>query len=295
MKQRAILSRTMGSTIALVGPGRVGQTLARGLHRRGYRIVAVVGSSARKAGTAAAFIGGGKATDRSSPALLEAGTVLLAVPDAQIAPVAKGLARWGGSRWRGRLVLHTSGSRTARELAPLARVGARCGSFHPLFSFPRPLPRFPAGVFFGVEGHPRAVRRARELAKALRGIPLAVPSRHKVLYHTAAALASGHALTLVDLAARLLERAGIPKRQAQHALLPLVRSTLDEYERLGAYAWTGPLARGDFETVWKHLGALEKLPAYFLQAYGSLGRAGVKLYRKKALRPGRGAKAGRKR
>lgn len=274
----------MKRTIALVGPGRVGQTLARALRRRGYRIGMVAARSPQKADRAVQFIGGGSPTSRRGIELLDADTVLLSVPDTAIASVARALARVGGQGWHSKVVLHTSGSRSSRELSSLGRLGAYCGSFHPLFPFPRPLRQFPRGVFFGVEGSPAAVRRARELARALDGVPIHIPPRRKVLYHAAGALASGHLLTLADLAARVLTRAGVPSRQARRALLPLIRSTLEAYAQLGAPAWTGPLARGDTKTVSKHHAALAKLPPYFLQTYQVLGRAGVALYRKTQAR-----------
>lgn len=277
----------MKRTIALVGPGRVGQTLARALRQRGYRITGVLARAPGKARQAVRFIGGGRATSGWSAGLLAADTILVAVPDGKISSVARELARRGGQAWRGKVVLHTSGSRRASELARLARRGAYCGCLHPLFPFPWPLREFPRGVFFGIEGHPVALRRARELARVLGGEAVRIAPRGKVLYHTAGALAAGHLLTLVDLAAHLLRRAGVPSRQARHALVPLSRATLEQYARVGPRAWTGPLARGDRETVWKHLDALEKLPSHFLHVYGALGRAAVKLYRKKKGRRGR--------
>lgn len=278
-----MLARWMSRTIAIVGPGRVGQTLARALRQCGYRIGVVASRSPKRARAAVKFIGGGRAVNGLSPALFDADTLLLPVSDAHIAAIARKLANTGGRRWRGKVVLHTSGSRSSRELGPLRRLGAQCASFHPLFPFPQPLRWFPEGVFFGIEGDRAAVRRARELARALEGVPLRVPARQKVLYHAAGALASGQLLTLADLGARVLRRIGVPRRQASRALLPLIRSTIEQYAQLGERAWTGPLARGDAETVGKHLAALEKLPPYFLQAYAVLGQAAVALYRRKKV------------
>ncbi len=279
-----MLPRIVRRTIALIGPGRVGQTLARALRQRGYRITAVVGRSLRQARRAVAFIGEGRPHGHLSDAPMEAETVLLAVPDSHIRIVATRLAALGGGRWRGKVVLHTSGSRSSRELTALRRRGAACGSFHPLFPFPEPLPEFPSGVFFGLEGDARAVRRGRGWARALHGIAVPVASSRKVLYHAAAALASGHALTLADLCTRILTHLGVRESSARQALLPLTRATLQQYERLGARAWTGPLARGDLETVRSHLRELKRLPPYFAGVYAALGTAGLALYGRKAPR-----------
>jgi predicted short-subunit dehydrogenase-like oxidoreductase (DUF2520 family) len=258
--------------------------LGRALRQRGYRITTVVGRSLRQARRAVAFIGQGRPHGRLNGAWREAETVLLAVPDSHIRIVAERLAVLSDRRWRGKVVLHTSGSRSFRELAALRRRGAACGSFHPLFPFAEPLPELPAGVFFGVEGDPRAVRRARAWARALHGIVVPVPSNRKVLYHAAAALASGHALTLADLSTRILTHLGVRESRARQALLPLTRATLQQYERLGARAWTGPLARGDLETVRSHLRELKRLPSYVGGVYAALGTAALTLYAKKLRR-----------
>jgi len=278
-----MLWRKMAKTLAIVGAGRVGQTLGRALAQRGYRIEAVVELTPQRAQAAVRFMGSGQAMSSSRADKLRAGvaaaeTMLVSVPDPSIRPVAHWLASLGRESWRGKVVLHTSGSRSARELAPLKRLGAHCGSFHPLFPFPRPLRSFPKPVFFGIEGDAKACQRARRLARALGGIPIPVSARGKVLYHAAGALASGHLMTLIDLGTRALVRAGVPRKQTRRALLPLIRSTIAQYERLGEKAWTGPLARADSETVQKHLLALRKLPAHFREVYATLGRVALTLY-----------------
>jgi len=279
-----MLSRMTAETLAIVGAGRVGQTLGRALRQRGYRIAAVVDLTPRLAQAAARFIGGGSAMSSSGADKLHAGvaaaeTVLVSVPDPKIRAVAQWLAGVDREGWRGKVVLHTSGSRSARELAPLKRLGAYCGSFHPLFPFPHPLRAFPKPVFFGIEGDAKACQQARRLACALGGIPIPVRTGGKVLYHAAGALASGHLMTLVDLGRRALARAGVPRKYTRQALLPLVRNTVAQYERLAEKAWTGPLARGDLETVQKHLVALAKLPPHFREAYTTLARVALILYK----------------
>ena len=80
---------------------------------------------------------------------------------------------------------------------------------------------------------------------------------------------------LIELGAQMLMRAGIPAPKAHAAILAPIPSTLAQYGRLGEKAWTGPLARGDLETVSKHLVALEKLPPHFLETYQVLGQAAL--------------------
>jgi len=267
----------MGKTIAVVGAGRVGQTLARALRRRGYRIGAVVTSSPRTARQAVRFIGAGFAAANPNSGIAAADIVLLTTPDRRIAEVGRTLARLGAN-WRGRVVLHTSGAMSSRDLKALRRRGAAVGSCHPIYPFPRPLRSFPRGVVFDVEGTRRAVKEASALARSLGGIPIRLRPRGKVLCHASGSLVAGHLMALLELATRGVIRAGVPRRLAWRALEPLVRQTIEGYARWGRGAWTGPLRRGDEGTVRRHLAALRTSPEPYREVYLALGRAGLKLF-----------------
>ncbi len=274
-----MLSRTMAKTIAIVGAGRVGQSLARALRRRGYRIGAVVARSTRSARRAVKFIGAGKPLARVEPALLAANVVLVATPDGQVAEAAGALARLKGG-WKGKVVLHTSGALSASALARVKRCGAAVGSLHPIWPFPKPLRKLPRGIVFGIDGDLRARRQARTLVRALGGVPMEIRAGEKALYHAAAALVAGHLMTLIDMGTRMLRRTGVPERRARQALLPLVEQMVAGYARLGTRAWTGPLERGDAGTVRRHMKALRRLPPVYRRVYAALAETGLELYRR---------------
>ncbi len=264
----------------------MGQTLGRALRRRGWRIAAVATRSPRTAQAAARFIGAGQPISNLKSRISKfdgAPVILIATNDGQVPIVARTLARLK-KNWRGRVVLQASGALSSRVLAPLAKRGAAAGSLHPLYPFPKPLKAFPPGVVFGVEGDPRALKQALALVKALRGQALEVRSTEKALYHAAAALVAGHLLTLADLGVRALVRAGVRKSRARTVLVPLAQATLGWYARQGARAWTGPLARGDADTVRRHLAELRKLPPQYGETYRALARAALSLYRKGSSR-----------
>jgi predicted short-subunit dehydrogenase-like oxidoreductase (DUF2520 family) len=253
----------------------------------------------RTARAARRRIGSGKPQARLSEAVLAADVILIATPDRAIAETAQALARLreAGSEpqrqsqkraWHGRVVLHTSGALASDVLAPLARQGAATGSFHPLQTFTgRTVPslagpslRGPSlkGLTCAIEGSPAALRMARRICRDLGGIPVVLPSRNKAAYHSAAALAAGHVLAVIEAAVRILATAGLNRKQAMHALLPLTRQTLANYERLGPReAWTGPLNRGDFAVIERHLEALRRFPREYREAYDALSRLGVKV------------------
>ena len=272
----------MKKTIAIIGAGRVGQSLGRALRLKGYRVDVVATRSARTARKAVKFIGGGTAMCVRGPLkqVPSADVVLIATSDDQVAKVAKSLAEAEG-KWRGKVVLHTSGALDSSVLVQLKRRGASVGSMHPIHPFPSPVKKFPVGVIFGVEGTPTAVRRAEALVRALRGKAVRVRSKDKALYHASAVMVAGHLMTLVDLGVRAMSRSGVPAKQARAALLPLVFSTVGNYSKKGSKTWTGPFERGDVETVRRHLQAIKRMPRSYRDAYVALGLTGLDLYKPK--------------
>jgi predicted short-subunit dehydrogenase-like oxidoreductase (DUF2520 family) len=129
------------------------------------------------------------------------------------------------------------------------------------------------GKVFAIEGDIAAVRMARQIARALGAVPVHIDGAKKPLYHAAGALAAGNVLALMEAATRLMTAAGMKRREAMRALLPLTRQVLENFERLGPRAaWTGPLSRGDYGVVAAHLDAMKDLPAAFAQAYEAVNR-----------------------
>lgn len=233
-----------GLRFSVAGPGRVGTSLARWATAAGAELVATAGRAAL-------------------PELETAGQdlLLIAVNDGAVAEVAEVLAR----RPQARVVLHTSGSLDASVLAPLRKTSA-IGSLHPLKAFPRPLPD-PAeaqGVFFATDGDPEAMALAGRIAAAWGGVCAEVPPESRPLYHFAATLAAGGVTTLLAAAAEIAGRLGLPEAVARgyvelaRGAVAAAGKALEEGRPL-ASAITGPAARGDRETLARHLEALEKV------------------------------------
>ena len=93
-------------------------------------------------------------------------------------------------------------------------------------------------------------------------------------------MVAGHLMTLMDLGARMMVRAGVPRRRALDALWPLIVETIVGYAYKREKAWTGPLERGDADTVRRHLKALQRLPPVYRRVYAALAEAGLELYRR---------------
>ena len=266
-----MLSRAMKRSLSIVGAGRVGRTLGKRLRRLGWRVGAVVARSPATSRIAVREIGAGKPYSRLVPEILDSNVILLSTPDGAISGVAAALAEFDETKLRGKIVLHTSGALDRTVLAPLARRGASTGSIHPMQTFTgRGVPKLEK-VIFAVEGDPGAANVARTIARSLGGVPITIKSKNKPAYHAAGALVAGHGLGLIEAATQVLLKLGFKRRAATRALLPLMRQMLDNFERLGPQeSWTGPVSRGDFETVAKHTKALRRHPPEFEDAYAAL-------------------------
>jgi len=261
----------MPNSLAIIGAGRVGRALARGLREHGWKIGAVVTRSEPSARRAVRFIGAGKPCAVMTRQILASPVILIATPDDKIAVVAQELARIGEEELLGKIVLHTSGAMDSGVLDALHAHGAAVGSMHPLQSFSGVSVPSLGGRVFTIEGETQAVRVARRIARALGGSPVRIAGSKKLLYHAAAAMAAGHVLAVEEAATQLLLSLGMKRSEAVRALLPLTRQVLENFETLGPRAaWTGPLSRGDFQVVLAHLDALKDSPKEFAQAYEAL-------------------------
>ena len=233
-----IADETLPTRVAILGAGRLGGALARALEVAGAEVTLV----------------SGRRTERAPDAPL----LLLAVPDQALSEVAARLASAEPAARAG-VALHLAGALDSSVLAPLARRGFSVGSCHPIQTFPRadlPPGAF-AGVTFGVEGDPEAVRAGRALARAVGGRSVEIRAESKPLWHLAAVLAGNGAVALVGAARDAMRAAGLSEREALDALAPLATRSLEGAFANGPEAaLTGPVARGDWSTVERHRAAI---------------------------------------
>ncbi|HKF44024.1 MAG TPA: DUF2520 domain-containing protein [Thermoanaerobaculia bacterium] len=226
-------------SVTLVGHGRAGRAFERSWVAAGGRVAEIVGR-----------------TLQGHP--LAGEILIVAVPDDEIANAAAFLA----GAFRGRAAYHLSGALPAGILAPLAASGVSLGSLHPARVFTGARSENWKGAFVAVEGEGPAVLEGEGFVKALGGIPRRITASAKPLYHLAAALAAGGTASLIALATRAWQEAGIPSREARPALAALSRQAASAAAaRDFEVILTGPIARRDVGTVALHARALESQEA----------------------------------
>jgi predicted short-subunit dehydrogenase-like oxidoreductase (DUF2520 family) len=247
-------------TIVIVGPGRLGKALTLELHRAGYTISEVVSrnqaGSREKARRLARRVGAHASTSNS--ARLDADLFWFCVPDRKIASVASELAAIVD--WKRKAAFHSSGALASDELNVLRRRGASVASVHPLMTFVSGSIPSLKGVPFAVEGDTMAVRAARRIVRGLGGQAFTIRKQHKAAYHAWGAFASPLLLAMLVTAEQVARTAGLSAVQARKKMLPIVKQTIANYETLGpSGAFSGPIVRGDAETVRKHLQVLRRI------------------------------------
>ena len=185
--------------------------------------------------------------------------VILGVPDEILPEISMSLAAQGQAP-PGCAVFHLSGALGTDPLAPLLERGYSVGTLHPLQSLADPVlgAEQLKGVYFAVSGEPAAISAARRIVHPLGASVITVPVARRPLYHAAAVFASNYLAGLIGAAGRLMVQAGVPEDEALQAIVPLARGSLENLSRLGPVrALTGPVSRGDVETVKLHLRTLE--------------------------------------
>ncbi len=266
----------MGYRVAVVGAGRMGQGLGLALAEAGHR-VALLSRTPRRVQPPLEVT-----VDDWASRLREAEVVLIATPDHAIETVAERL-RGEDAVGPDHAVFHVSGWHDRGVLRALEPTHAALGSFHPLQAIADPAHAAErlVGAYVGIEGDPRAIEAGKSLARDLRMNPVEIPPGAKAGYHAGATIVASYTVALMALATRVVERAGVDPALAKQLYVPLLRgvsTNLSGGDPAGAL--TGPIMRGDVDTVVAHLAQLAPAERAL---YRVLGRFALELARSRGL------------
>jgi predicted short-subunit dehydrogenase-like oxidoreductase (DUF2520 family) len=289
-RRRSKPANSLMGGIAIVGPGRIGQSLGRLLHDAGVPIRVVAARRRAAALKATRFIGDGEALALGTAnleQLASAAVTLVTISDASLPQIALTLAQVP-IQWKGHVVLHTCGSLPSTVLQPLKFRGAAIGSLHPFQTVPSREAgvRNLRGTFWGIEGDRQANRMAENLVLLLGGTSFRINAARKTLYHAAAFLVCPTIVTLLHGSEGLMAHSGAPRKLIRPMLAAFVSETLRNYRALGPHdALTGPAVRGDWLTIRRHLQALRETAPGIVPEYKELTRSMLRLAARK-LPPG---------
>ncbi len=271
-------------TLSFIGCGKLGQTLGYLWAQSGeFALHQVLTSSPESAALACDTMQGGTALasfDELSPADI----FLICTQDVRISDCCHKLSTTNVLS-ESSIVFHCSGSLSSAELASAKDQGAEIASAHPAKSFANVRSSIESfkGTAVTLEGDAAACRVIQNAFEAIGGESFQIDTEKKPLYHAATVFASNHLVSILEMALRTCQGAGLSERQSQEILRPLVLGTTQNFFALGSVsALTGPIARGDVSTVEHHLTALKSLSPAYTGAYQALGSVAVELAAQKA-------------
>ncbi len=262
-------------SFTLIGPGRVGTGLAYLLQHRGYRIDMVIGHSSKSLEQIRLFLGKDVVySTELNKGMRESDFVLLGVRDDQIENLVKNL--WAQKLIRDeQILIHLSGVHSSKigHREGMERIGRL--ALHPL----QTISDIKSGIgslsdaIWSLEGDEKAVNLGEEILISLAAKWIRISEEDKPLYHAAACIVSNYLVTITHIGLELLKGLGLAPEVAQKALYPLLNGTINNLrEKNPETALTGPIARCDYQTIEKHLQALEVFNPQWREIYQVLGR-----------------------
>ena len=270
----------MTERVFIVGPGHVGRGLFRAFRASEVEIVGLHGKRSSGMVTSSGAL---------PVEMAGANVVIVCVRDPQLDETMEEVmaAAKSGLVQRGTVILHTSAIGEPEGLRALSDAGFPGGTFHPLvpFSDPEVAAELLRKGWIGIDGENAARSTSRRLAGHLGARTLDIPPGKKPAYHAAAVISSNFPVVLASVAGHLMHDIGISDASAYQAVESLMSGALANMKHaLPDDALTGPVVRGDADTVGKHLRAL-KGQDRALEVYRALSAAAIEIAQRRGTDP----------
>jgi predicted short-subunit dehydrogenase-like oxidoreductase (DUF2520 family) len=261
--------------IGIIGAGKVGTSIGFALQQKGMEIKVVSDVSGEALDVARRYLGADVYyTFDSTEVVAASDVIVIATQDRVIGDVAAAIAEKAESL-EGKLFFHTSGAHPASLLKPLDAKGARLGALHPLQTFPdidsaiKVLP----GTYIFIEGEENSIDTLRTIGRSLGFDVVRIQGQHKVLYHLSAVFVCNLLCALLYAGEEIMDKTGIGFKP----FFPIIKATLANIESKGPLmSLTGPVVRGDVETVISHLEAMQDMELYE-KAYRALSLVALEM------------------
>ena len=260
-------------TLGYIGAGKVGTALALSLSSKGYQAVAVYDVNKESAEFLAGEVGNCKVANTTQDVADAADLVFITTVDDQINQVAS------ATQWRaGQMVVHCSGANSTVLLEPARKQGALVGVFHPGNSFADKTQAIQnmAGSTFDIEAEEPLLSTFKELISVLDGYWIEVNASDRAVYHAAIEMPSLFTMLLARTSVKMCQDMNIEQEKALNVIVPLMRVAANITEAFGtSKALTGPVDRGDTETVKKHIDGIRRVSPSVLPLYRELVRQNI--------------------
>jgi predicted short-subunit dehydrogenase-like oxidoreductase (DUF2520 family) len=250
----------LNKNVVSIGAGRISYSLASALSKSEYNIVSIISKNISSSKALAKKIRIDNFSDDLNDISKSASIYFLTVPDGEIAAVASEISKLK-LNFRQSLFIHLSGAENISVLKPLKRKGAKTASLHPMQTFPSKKIASLKGVHAALETDNESTYKSLlKISKDLHLIPFRIESKNKSYYHLAGIYASNFLAGNLYLANQLLSLNKIDREKHFDILRSTINSTLKNIENVGpANALSGPVDRGDIQTIKNHISSLKKI------------------------------------
>mgnify|MGYP001773420022 CR=1 FL=1 len=272
--------------IAIVGAGRVGTLFARFLSEIiGHKIIAVISRSDESIERFVRKFKVNIASKSISDLPQDVEVIFITTPDSAIKEIANGISKLENLNFKNLVVYHASGVLTSDVLSAVQSLGAEVGSIHPVYS----VSHFDYSVDeikeikFTLEGSAKIYDITKWIFYNFSGNIIPIDKSQKILYHIACVFASNYLVSLLNTVDEIFKKANL---KLDHKFLrPLIDVSLKNAGELGPVnALTGPIERGDFETLKIHLEELKTKFPEILPVYSSLAIETIRVaFKKKSI------------
>jgi predicted short-subunit dehydrogenase-like oxidoreductase (DUF2520 family) len=261
--------------IGIIGAGKVGTAIAHCMRQKGLEVWAISDVSEPHLGPARTYLGNGILYTTENIKVVETSDVIaITTQDSRIKEIAQVIAGTTATL-DGKVFFHTSGSYPSSILSPLKERGAMVGSFHPLQTFPdiESAIKVLSNAYIFIEGDEMAVDIMASIGKKVGYKVARIKGADKVLYHLSAVFVCNLFCALLFAGQDIMKRVGI----GLEPFFPIIEATLKNIEQKGPLmSLTGPVVRGDVETVAAHIKAIEEMGLY-KEIYRDLSLAALQM------------------
>jgi len=267
----------MNYKIGFIGAGKVGFSLGKYFSEGGFEICGYYSKNPSSAIEASKFTTSVNFLDLKD-LVTNCNLLFITTPDDNIKEIWLTLQKLN---LKDKIICHTSGSFSSNIFSDINISGAFGYSIHPMFPFSDKLNSYKTlnKAYFSIEGDPYYFQELKTFIENLGNKVIPLKANQKALYHLANVTVSNLVLSLLDIGTGYLEKCGVSKEQALKALFPLIETNIANIKTNGfKAALTGPIERGDLETIKEHL---KVLPTTDFSLYKKLSLNLVKLAEQK--------------
>lgn len=270
--------------IGFIGAGKVGTAFGKYLSNNGFNVKGYYSRSEKSAQNAARFCNS-RVYSSINELTHSADIILITTNDDEIAKIVEKLTK-ENILSTGQIVVHMSGASSSEILKAVKEKGCFTYSLHPLQAFAdiEKAVMDLENTVFSIEGDKEKIHILEEILKATGNKYFKITKEQKSIYHAGACVVSNYLVTLMDWGLSLFESIGIKSDDGYKALYPLIEGTIKNIHKLGPEkALTGPIARGDVETVENHIKSIKNTVQDKMDFYRLMGNMTLELAKKDRL------------